>query len=269
VFFDLEDAVPQSDKSMVRKKLIEFLSSVQAEEKKRYSVRINSSDTAYAYSDVIALLESCYDKIESLIIPKVDEVNDIIFFEKLIEQIERKLNRKANNIALEIMLESAKGLLNLESILQASKRIRAVHFGSADFAASMKFTTTRIGHMNETLGYNTWSIYQQKMIATCRAYEVSPIDGPYDDVNDNNALRAICEIASALGFDGKWAINPKQLEIINEVFLPKETEYNAALRILEIYRENDCGASQIDGKMIDAASVKLAQNIIDRYGNGS
>ena len=157
-------------------------------------------------------------------------------------------------------------MANVESIAIASKRLEALHFGVADYAASNRARTVNIGGLNPDYPGDQWHAAISRMTVACRAYGLRPIDGPFGDFNDPDGFNLAAKRAAALGCEGKWAIHPSQIDLANEVFSPPEVEVDKAQRILaalEEARRQGKGAAQLDGRMIDAASARMAQNVVE------
>jgi citrate lyase subunit beta/citryl-CoA lyase len=169
-------------------------------------------------------------------------------------------------VGLEALIETALGMANVEAIARdGSRRLEALHFGVADFAAYNKARTVNIGGLNPDYPGDQWHAALSRMTVACRAYGLRPIDGPFGDFNDPEGYLAAGRRAAALGMEGKWAIHPSQIALANQVFSPTEAETSRARRILEALDEAaraGKGAAQLDGKMIDAASARMAENVI-------
>jgi citrate lyase subunit beta/citryl-CoA lyase len=157
-------------------------------------------------------------------------------------------------------------MANVEAIAQSSKRLEAMHFGVADYAASMRARTVSIGGLNPDYPGDQWHASLTRMIVACRAYGLRPIDGPFGDFKDSDGYLAAARRGAALGIEGKWAIHPSQIALANQVFTPPPAEVERAQRILDALDEaarNGKGAAQLDGKMIDAASARMASVVVD------
>ncbi|MDC0226602.1 CoA ester lyase [Alphaproteobacteria bacterium] len=266
VFLDLEDAVSPNDKLSARKNIIRALGELPWKEKKKtISVRINSLDTHYMYRDVIDIMENVGDKIDTILIPKVGSASDIYMVDCLLSQIETSLNY-SNKVGLECLIETALGMSNIKEIALSSDRLEALHFGVADYAASLRARTVIIGGLNPDYPGDQWHHGLSHLVMTCRAYGLRAIDGPFGDFNDSDAYLDSAKRAAAIGIEGKWAIHPSQIELANKVFSPPEEEVIKASRIikeLNIAAEEGKGAAQLDGRMIDAASARMAENIVN------
>ena len=280
VFLDLEDAVAPDDKQQARKNVIEALNDLDWSAC-AVSVRINGLDTHYCYRDVVDVVEQAGDKLDTLLIPKVGTPADILFVSTLLEQIEAAKGYDPINI--HILIETALGMANVETIAQTCpQRLEAMVFGVADYAASTQARTTQMGGANpdyymlthpdnegarERHWGDQWHYAISRMVVACRAYGLRPIDGPFGDISDPDGFRAVSRSVAALGVEGKWAIHPSQVELANQVFTPADTEVDRARRILlameEAAREGR-GAVALDGRLIDAASIRQAQVMVDK-----
>ena len=266
VFLDLEDAVSPQDKIPSRQNIIKAIKEMNWKEKgKTISIRINSLDTHYMYRDVIEIVEEVGEKIDTILIPKAGSASDVYMVDCLLTQIEDNKKFK-NKIGIECLIETALGMSNIKEIAKSSERLEALHFGVADYAASLKARTVIIGGLNPDYPGDQWHHGLSQLVMTCRAYGLRAIDGPFGDFNDKDAYIASAKRAAAIGFDGKWAIHPSQIDLANEVFSPPEKEVNKAIRILQELEKaaNDGkGAAQLDGRMIDAASARMAENVVN------
>ena len=266
VFLDLEDAVSPQDKIPSRKNIIKAIKEMNWKEKgKTISIRINSLDTHYMYRDVIEIVEEVGEKIDTILIPKAGSASDVYMVDCLLTQIEDNKKFK-NKIGIECLIETALGMSNIKEIAKSSERLEALHFGVADYAASLKARTVIIGGLNPDYPGDQWHHGLSQLVMTCRAYGLRAIDGPFGDFNDKDAYIDSAKRAAAIGFDGKWAIHPSQIDLANEVFSPPEKEVNKAIRILEELEKaakEGKGAAQLDGRMIDAASARMAENVVN------
>ena len=232
VFLDLEDAVAPDDKEQARKNIIQGLNDIDWG-KKTMTLRINGLDTHYCYRDVVDVLENC-PRLDVVLIPKVGVPEDVYAIDMLITQIEQ-YKKRTKKTGIEILIETALGMANVEAIAKSSKRLEAMSFGVADYAASTRARTTVIGGVNPDYGVLTdkdkdggrdyywmdqWHAAQTRMMVACRAYGLRPIDGPFGDFNDPEGYKAAAKRAAVLGYEGKWAIHPSQIELANEVFTP-------------------------------------------------
>lgn len=265
IFLDVEDAVAPDDKERARQNIIETLNDLDWKaHSKTISVRINGIDTHYMYRDVVDIVEQAGHKLDTILIPKVGVPADVYLVDAIVTQIEM-YKGITHRIGLEALIETALGMANVEAIATSSKRLEAMHFGVADFAASCRARTVIIGGLNPDYPGDQWHAALSRMVVACRAYGLRAIDGPFGDFNDPEAYRAAAQRAAVLGYEGKWAIHPSQIPLANEVMSPPEKEVTRAKRILEVLAEAakaGKGAAQLDGRMIDAASARMAENIV-------
>jgi citrate lyase subunit beta/citryl-CoA lyase len=266
IFLDLEDAVSPMDKITARQNVIKGLKEFNWKEKgKTISVRINSPDTHYMYKDIIDLVEEVGDKLDTILLPKAGTASDVYMIDCLLTQIETNKKLK-NKIGIECLIETALGMSNIKEIAKSSERLEALHFGVADYAASLRARTVVIGGLNPDYPGDQWHHGLSQLVMTCRAYGLRAIDGPFGDFNDPDAYVEAAKRGAAIGIEGKWAIHPSQIELANKVFSPPSSEVTKAKRILEELdkaAKAGKGAAQLDGRMIDAASARMAENIVN------
>ena len=271
---DLEDSVAPDDKPEARKNIIQAIGDIDWGTK-TLSVRINGLDTPYWYRDVIDVLENASDRIDQIMIPKAGNASDVYAVDALVTAIERAKGR-TKPITLEVIIETAAGIAHVEEIAAASPRLAAMSLGAADFAASMGMQTTGIGGTQENYymhrdGAKYWSDpwhwAQAAIVAACRTHGVLPVDGPFGDFSDDEGFRAQALRSATLGMVGKWAIHPKQVALANEVFTPSEEAVAEAREILDAMEEaqkTGSGAVVYKGRLIDIASVKQAEVIVNQ-----
>ncbi|MEQ8666094.1 MAG: CoA ester lyase [Rhodospirillales bacterium] len=280
IFLDLEDAVAPDDKPQARKNIVEALNDLDWSSK-TVSVRINGLDTHYMYRDVVDVVEQAGDKLDLIMIPKVGTAADVYALDMMCTQIEDAMGLK-KRIGFELIIETALGMANLFEIAASSKRLESLHFGVADYAASTKARTTVIGGPNQDYHVLTdpdddgnrevhwgdmWHYPIAKMVVAARANGLRPIDGPFGDFQDPDGFKAQAMRASTLGCEGKWAIHPSQIDLANELFSPSEAEVTKAKRIIEAMEEaqrEGRGAVSLDGRLIDIASIRQAQVMVDK-----
>jgi citrate lyase subunit beta/citryl-CoA lyase len=275
VFLDLEDAVVPDEKADARKKVVQALKELDWRGRPTL-YRTNALDTPYFYRDIIEVVEEAGDRLDTVMIPKVQRPEDLHVAATLLSQIELAVGLESGKVKIEAQIESAEGLVNVDDIVHATERLTALHFGPGDFAASLRMPQTSIGTMDEwdeAYPGHRFHYAMQRLVVAARAAGLRAIDGPVADYRDEEALRGSCLIARSLGFDGKWCIHPAQIGVVNEVFSPTEREIEWAKKVVEAYEEANAagsGAISVDGQMIDAASIKLAQNTLDlAQGSGT
>ena len=265
VFLDLEDAVAPGDKEQARRNVIEGLRDIDWRGLgKTISVRINGIDTHYMYRDVVDVVEQAGEHLDTILIPKVGVPADVYMVDAMVSQIEEAMGL-TNPIGIEVLIETTLGMANVEAIATSSPRLEAMHFGVADYAASCRARTTNIGGLNPDYPGDQWHEGLSRMLVACRAYGIRPIDGPFGDFNDPDGYMDGARRAAALGYEGKWAIHPAQIGLANDVFSPPADEVDRAHRILAALAEAAAegrGAAQLEGRMIDAASARMAENVV-------
>lgn len=277
IFLDVEDAVAPDDKAQARRNIIEALNDIDWG-RKTMMVRINGLDTHYMYRDVVDIVETC-PRLDMILIPKVGTAADVYAVDMLVTQIEAAMGR-TKRIGFEVLIETALGMANVEAIAQSSRRLEAMSFGVADYAASTRARTTVIGGVNKDSGVLTdrdaegrrdyfwtdpWHAAQTRMMVACRAYGLRPVDGPFGDFSDPDGFLAAANRAAVLGYEGKWAIHPSQIELANQVFTPSGAEVAKARRIVEAMAEaarEGKGAVSLDGRLIDIASIRMAEALL-------
>jgi malyl-CoA/(S)-citramalyl-CoA lyase len=279
IFLDVEDAVAPDDKEQARKNIIAGLNDIDWGTK-TMMIRINGLDTHYMYRDVVDIVEAS-PRLDMILIPKVGVPADVYALDMLVTQIETAKHR-TKRIGFEVLIETALGMANVEAIAQASPRLEAMTFGVADYAASTRARTTVIGGVNPDYGVladrdadgkrayywaDQWHAAQTRMMIACRAYGLRPIDGPFGDFGDPDGFFAAAKRAAVLGYEGKWAIHPSQIDLANQVFTPSDTEVTKAKRIIEAMGQaakEGKGAVSLDGKLIDIASIRMAEALLNK-----
>jgi malyl-CoA/(S)-citramalyl-CoA lyase len=278
VMLDLEDAVAPDDKEQARINLIDALRE-QDWSRCSVSVRINGLDTHWCYRDVIDVVEQAGEHLDAIVIPKVSGAGDVHLVATLLTQIEEAMGLE-RQIGLAVLIETAIGMVNVDEIAQACpERMEAMIFGVADYAASIQSYTASIGGVDENYSVLTdgeererhwgdqWHYPLARIAVTCRAHGLRPIDGPYGDFTDPEGYLAAARRSAVLGYEGKWAIHPSQIELANEVFTPAPRLVERTKRIVEAMRSaaaDGKGAVSLDGRLIDAASIRMAENLLKK-----
>jgi citrate lyase beta subunit len=262
IMLDLEDGVALEEKEGARSRIIGALNNHDWGDRVR-AYRINGLDTPFAYRDIIDVVEQAGEGIDVIVIPKVEKAADVQFVALLLSQIEMNMGLK-KPIGLEASIETALGMLKVEEIAFASPRLETLVFGIADYGASLTMPSSGIsghGDAEEDL-IHRWHFPLSRMVMAAKAAGLAAIDAPFGDFKDETGLKKSCQQAASLGYDGKWAIHPAQLDTINETFTPSAEDISRAQIILKAYEEVKAsgeGATALDGRMVDAASVRLAQ----------
>ena len=280
IFLDLEDAVAPDEKEQARKNVIEALNDIDWGNKS-LSVRINGLDTQYMYRDVVDVVEQAGNRLDMVMVPKVGTASDVYAVDMMLTQIEDAMGMK-KRIGLEHIIETALGMQNIHDIAAASKRNESLHFGVADYAASTRARTTSIGGANEDYAVLTgssetekrevhwgdmWHYAIARMVVAARANGLRPVDGPFGDFSDPEGYRAAAGRAAVLGCEGKWAIHPSQVNLANEVMSPSAADVQRAERILKAMAEAEAagkGAVSLDGRLIDYASIRQAEVMVQK-----
>jgi malyl-CoA/(S)-citramalyl-CoA lyase len=279
VMLDLEDAVAPDDKDQARVNIIEALLE-QDWSRCSVSLRINGLDTPYCYRDLVDVVEQAGDRLDAIMIPKASCAGDVHLVATLLTQIEDAVGID-RRLGIAVLIETAMGMVNCVEIARACpERMEAMVFGVADYAASLQSHTTSIGGANpdyatltdrDELGERAWHWGDQwhyalsHIAVVCRAHGLRPIDGPFGDFTDPEGYLASARRAAVLGFEGKWAIHPSQIELANDVFTPDEHIVEKTHRIIAAMKDAAAegkGAVSLDGRLIDAASIRMAQNLL-------
>ncbi len=278
VFLDLEDAVAPDEKEQARKNVIEALHELDWTGK-TVSVRINGLDTQYMYRDVVDVMEQAGDKLDLFMIPKAGTASDIYMVDALVNQIEIAKGY-TKRIGFEMIIETALGMQNVHEIASASTRNESLHFGVADYAASTQARTINIGGPNPDYSVLThadengkrelhwgdmWHYAVARMVVAARANGLRAVDGPFGDISDADGFTAQARRSAVLGCEGKWAIHPSQVDIVNQIFSPSEEEVTRAKRVISAMEEAKSegrGAVTLDGRLIDLASIRQAEVLV-------
>jgi citrate lyase subunit beta/citryl-CoA lyase len=264
LFMDLEDAVAPLAKADARKNIVQALNEGGYEDKIR-AVRVNDWTTQWTYTDVIEIVEGAGANLDCIMLPKVQTADQVIALDLLLTQLERTNGLEVGRLGIEAQIENAMGLININAIAAASPRIESIIFGPADFMASINMKSLVVGE--QPPGYDTGDAYHHilmSILMAARAYGKQAIDGPYLGIKDLEGFRRVAGRSAALGFDGKWALHPDQIELANEVFSPKQEDYDHAEMILDAYEWATSsaggakGAVMLGDEMIDEASRKMA-----------
>lgn len=263
VFLDLEDAVAPSEKVSSRQKIVAALNDHDWGRTVR-SVRINDLETHLAYEDIIEVVEGARENLDVIIIPKVRSAFDVKWVALLLDQIETKLGMD-KTIGLEVLIEEVEAMANVEEIAAADSRLEALIFGVGDYSAAQGIDFAALGS-----GYaypeDVWHYGRNKITIAARINKIDSIDGPFPNFKDAEGYTTECERAKFLGAVGKWAIHPSQVELAQAAFTPDAEVVAHARKLNAAYLEavaDGRGAAQVDGTMVDAATLRVFQNVID------
>ncbi|GIG80172.1 HpcH/HpaI aldolase/citrate lyase family protein [Planotetraspora kaengkrachanensis] len=262
VFLDLEDSVTPGAKKDARSNIVAALRDGDWTGK-TVVVRVNDLTTEWTYRDVIEVVEGAGDRIDCVMLPKVEDASHVTWLDTLLGQIERATGLPEGGIGIEAQIESARGLVAVDDVAGASPRLETLVFGPADFMASIGMRTLVVGR--QPPGYDEGDAYHyilMRILMAARSHDLQAIDGPYLQIRDVDGFRKVARRAAALGFDGKWVLHPSQVEAANEVFSPSQEDYDHAELILDAYEYYTTvekrGAVMLGDEMIDEASRKMA-----------
>jgi citrate lyase subunit beta / citryl-CoA lyase len=270
VFLDLEDSVAPLEKEAARANVVEAINGNDWGDTV-LCVRVNAWDTEWTYRDVIEVVEGSSERLDALMLPKVQSAAEVQALDMLLTQIELA-NGRQSTVGIEAQIETARGLINVEEICAASPRLETIIFGPADFAASAEIPVLTGGVQIPEYPGDHFHYVFEKILMAGRANGLQVIDGPFLKIRELDALRDYCMRPRILGFDGKWALHPDQVTVINEVFTPTQEQYDKAFDILEAYEKatTEGGAGERKGavmfgdEMIDEASRKMATKFVTR-----
>ena len=268
VFLDLEDAVAPGRKAGSREDVVGALRELDWGGRPTL-FRVNALDTRWFYRDVSEVAEEAGGALDAVLIPKVNRPEDLHAVAVLLDGVEMNAGLDPGKVKLEAQVETAEGLTKVDAIARSTDRLQALHFGPGDFAASLGMPQTSLGTRDEWDGAypgHRFGYVMQRIVVAARAAGLRAVDGPVADHRDEEGLRAACRVARAIGFDGKWCIHPAQVPVVNEVFSPTEGEISWAKKVVGAYEEANAagsGAVSVDGQMVDAASIRMAQRTLD------
>jgi citrate lyase subunit beta/citryl-CoA lyase len=268
VFLDLEDACAPLAKEGARGIAVAALTGQDWGRTLR-AVRVNGLDTPWCHDDIIEVVTGAREALDLLIVPKARSARDVWWVDVLVTQLEVKLGLPVGRIGLEVLIEDAEGLANAVEIARASDRLEALIFGAGDLSGSLHAKVD--GNFDPVSPYpgDFWHYARAQVVTAARVAGIDAIDAPHPAYQDPEGFRRSAVHASLLGFDGKWAIHPGQIPIANEVFTPTAEEVAAAEASIEAYRSAEAtgvGAIGRDGRLVDAAHMRLAENLLRRAG---
>src|SRR5215218_6463322 len=244
VMLDLEDAVAPDDKEQARINLVDALRD-QDWSRCSVSVRINGLDTHWCYRDIVDVVEQAGEHVDAIVIPKVSGAGDVHLVATLLTQIEDAMAFQ-RTIGLAVLIETALGMVHVDE--------------NYSVLTDVNGSDERDRHWGDQ-----WHYPLARIAVTCRAYGLRPIDGPYGDFTDPEGYIAAARRSAVLGYEGKWAIHPSQVPLANEVYTPAPRLVERTRRIIEAMREAAAegkGAVSLDGRLIDAASIRMAENLL-------
>ncbi|MEU6130584.1 CoA ester lyase [Saccharopolyspora sp. NPDC047091] len=263
-FLDLEDAVAPLAKAEARGRVAAALNEGGWDGKIR-SVRVNDLTSQWTYRDVVEVVETAGENLDTIVLPKVSTPDHVRWLDLTLTQVERATGLEVGRIGVEAQIEDARGLVEVDAIASASPRVEALVFGPADFMASINMRSMVVGE--QPPGYDVGDAYHyvlMRMLMAARAHDVQAIDGPYLAIKDVEGMRRVGGRSAALGFDGKWVLHPAQVDVVNELFSPRQEDYDHAENVLDAYEWHTSeaggkrGAAMLGDEMIDEASRKMA-----------
>lgn len=264
VFLDLEDAVAPIAKEAARANIVAGLREGGWGERVR-TVRVNDWTTKWTYADVVEIVGGAGDQLDCIMLPKVQTAEQVVALDLLLTQLEQTHGYDVGAIGIEAQIENALGLTNVHAIAGASARVEAIIFGPADFMASIAMKSLVVGE--QPIGYDVGDAYHyilMQILMAARSHDLLAIDGPYLQIRDVDGFRRVAGRSAALGFDGKWVLHPGQIDAANEVYSPRQDDYDHAENILDAYSHFTSeaggarGAVMLGDEMIDEASRKMA-----------
>lgn len=264
LFLDLEDAVSPLAKEEARANIIAELNNGGFGDR-IVTVRINGVDTQWAQDDLQEVMRGAGKKLDCIMLPKVRTVADIQWLISMLAELEKEIGKPVGSTGIEVQIEDALGLINVEQIAASSDRIETIILGPGDLMANLNMKTLEVGQQPE--GYGEGDAYHyilMKLLIAARAFGKQVIDGPYFEIKNLEGLKLSSNRSAALGFDGKWVLHPDQINTVNEIYSPRQADYDRAELILDAYEFHTSdaggkkGAAMFGGQMIDEASRKMA-----------
>jgi len=266
-FLDLEDSVAPIEKVAARAKVVEAIRKQEWDDRV-LCVRVNAWDTEWTVGDVIEVVSGSGERLDEVMLPKVQRAAEVVALDLLLTQVEKTSGLPVGHIGIEAQIETVRGLINVEEICEASDRLETIIFGPADFAASMEMPVLTGGVQIPEYPGDHFHYVFSKILMAGRANGLQVIDGPVLKVRELDALRDFAQRTRVLGYDGKWALTPDQVGVLNEVYSPTQEQFDRAWEILDAYQratEDDRrGAVMFGDEMIDEASRKMAVKFVTR-----
>jgi len=266
-FLDLEDAVAPLEKESARPKVVDAIKNLPWDDRV-LCVRVNAWDTEWTYGDVIEVVGNAGERLDEIMLPKVQFASEVVALDLLLTQVEKKSGLPIGHIGIEAQIETARGLINVDEICAASPRLETIIFGPADFAASVEMPVLTGGVQIDQYPGDHFHYVLAKILMAGRANGIQVIDGPFLKIGETELLRDYCNRARTLGYDGKWAVHPDQVAVLNEVFSPTQEQFDRAWAILDAYEQatehERKGAVMFGAEMIDEASRKMALKFVSR-----
>ncbi|MFJ4848917.1 MULTISPECIES: HpcH/HpaI aldolase/citrate lyase family protein [unclassified Streptomyces] len=275
---NLEDAVAADRKEAARAGLVAIAKGTEFGDTQLWT-RVNSLDSPWALDDLITLVTEIGDRLDVVMVPKVEGAEDIHYVDRLLAQLEARAGVR-RPILVHAILETASGVANVEEIAGASPRMQGISLGPADLAASRRMKTTRVGGGHPgylvredpkdpdvelprlTYQQDLWHYTIARMVDACAAHGILPYYGPFGDIKDTTACEDQFRNAFLLGCVGAWSLHPVQIDIAKRVFSPAPADVAWARRVIDAMGDGT-GAVMLDGKMQDDATVKQCKVVVD------
>jgi citrate lyase subunit beta/citryl-CoA lyase len=265
VFMDLEDAVAPLEKEAARAKVVDAVKNLDWGDKV-LCVRVNAWDTKWTYGDVIEVVGNAGERLDEIMLPKVQSAAQVVAMDLLLTQVEINAGLPRGHIGIEAQIETAQGIINVEEICAASPRLETIILGPVDMSASMEMPSLSGGLDIPEYPGDYFHYVFVKILMAGRANGLQVIDGPYVKVRDPEGFRKFCVRTQVLGYDGKWALHPDQVTILNEMFSPTQEQFDKACAVLDAYKDategDRKGAVMFGDEMIDEASRKVAVKLV-------
>jgi citrate lyase subunit beta/citryl-CoA lyase len=266
-FLDLEDSVAPLEKVAARAKAVDAVKNLSWDDRV-LCVRVNAWDTKWTYGDVIEVVGGAGERLDEIMLPKVQSAAEVVALDLLLTQVEENAGLPVGHIGIEAQIETTRGLINVDDICAASPRLETIIFGPADFAASMEMPVLTGGVQIPEYPGDHFNYVFSRILMAGRANGLQVIDGPFLLVRELDKLRDFAQRTRILGYDGKWALTPDQAQVLNEVYSPTQEQFDRAHDILDAYRqatdEERRGAVMFGDEMIDEASRKMATKFVTR-----
>lgn len=264
VFLDLEDAVAPLEKTdATRQNIVDALTEEWVA--KTRVVRVNGVATKWCHRDISYIVQHAGSAVHCIMIPKVHDASHVHFVDHLLTQLELELGLEQGGIGLELQIETGHGCVKMEEIAAASPRAETLIFGPGDYAANLGIPQLTVGAIEPDYPGDQWHYINARIVNTARAYGLQAIDGPYAQIRDEQGFATVARRSRLLGMDGKWALHPGQVSVLNEIYSPSREQFDLACAILAAYRvatgEERKGAVMFRGEMIDEASRKMAEQV--------
>jgi citrate lyase subunit beta/citryl-CoA lyase len=267
VFLDLEDSVTPELKNDETRMLVARALAGQQWRARTRVVRVNAVGTPWCLDDLLVIVGAAGHALDCVMVPKVEGAAHVEFVSEVLAHVERK-NNLWRRIGLELQIESPRGLVDIERITLASARTESLIFGPGDYAASVGVPQLSVGAIEDDYPGDQWHYVLSRIVTTAHAFGLQAVDGPYAAIRDLEGYREVARRSRLLGFDGKWALHPNQIDICNAIYAPSRDEFERAVRILDAYSRatevDRLGAVMFEGEMIDEASRKMAAAVADR-----